>query len=83
MELCCQVKKSLRRADHYSRGALPSVVGSIIVVIKPQKGRPWHGIESNRHRKWNKLAASATGWSLKFKDNICKFIVTSNVTIFL
>jgi hypothetical protein len=37
--VCCQVV-SLRRADHSSRGVLPSVVCPMSVIVKPRKGRP-------------------------------------------
>jgi hypothetical protein len=43
-------QRSLRRADHSSRGALPSVV-CLSVIVKPRKWRPWPGIESKRLRK--------------------------------
>jgi hypothetical protein len=37
--VCCQVKRSLRRADHSSRGFLLNVVGPISVTVKLRKGR--------------------------------------------
>jgi len=41
---------SLRRADHSSRGVLPSSV-CLSVILKPRNGRPWPGIGSKRHRR--------------------------------
>jgi hypothetical protein len=50
--VCCQ-EKSLRRADHLSRGVLPSVV-CLSVNSKPRKSMPWSGIGSKRHRRKRK-----------------------------
>ena len=36
--------------DHSSRGVLPSAV-CLTVITKHRNGRPWHGMESNCHRK--------------------------------
>jgi hypothetical protein len=33
--VCCQVERSLRRADHSSKGVLPTVVG-LSVILKPR-----------------------------------------------
>jgi hypothetical protein len=48
--VCCQVERSLRRADHLSRGVLPNVICPVSVIAKTRKGRPWPGIESKRLR---------------------------------
>jgi hypothetical protein len=42
--------RSLRRADHSSRGVLPSVVCPMSVIAKPRKVRPWHRIGPKRQR---------------------------------
>jgi len=44
--LCVVRHRSLRRADHSSRGVLPTLVCSISAVAKPCKVWPWHGIWS-------------------------------------
>jgi len=49
--VCCQVERSLRRADHSSRGFLPSVVCPMSVIAKPRTGRPWLRIGSKRHKR--------------------------------
>ena len=56
MDLCllwilCVVRyRYLRRADHSSRGVLPSVV-CLSVIAKPCEERSWTAFGSNRHRK--------------------------------
>ena len=42
----------MRRADHSSRGVLPSVV-FLSVIVKSHKGRMWLGIGSKHQRKKN------------------------------
>ena len=77
MDLCCQVKKSLRRADHSFRGVLPSLVCLSAIAkpckwwrFDPESGRIATGIEMNT------LAAFAKGLLLEFSYNICKCILT-------
>ena len=48
---CCELSVILRRADHSSRGVLPSVVCPVSVIAKPRSGRPWFGIGPKRHSK--------------------------------
>ena len=49
--VCCQVERSLRRADHSSRGVLPTVMCRFCVISKTSKNeviaRDWaaSGIE--------------------------------------
>ena len=47
--VCCQVEKSLRRADHLYRGVLPNVICPMSVIAKTRKGRSWPEIKSKRH----------------------------------
>ena len=47
--VCCQVV-CLLRADHSTRGILPSVVCQVSVIVQPRKGKPWPGIGSKRQR---------------------------------
>ena len=54
-------KRSLRRADHSSREALPTVV-CLREIAKPRMRRPWPGIGSRHHKekkhivsRWQKL----------------------------
>ena len=49
--LCVVRYRSLRLADHSSRGVLPSVVCLMSMIAKPRKGRSWPGIGS---KCWNK-----------------------------
>ena len=46
--VCCRYR-SLRPADHLSRGVLPSVV-SLSVIAKPSKMRPLYEIEVQNYR---------------------------------
>jgi len=43
-------EKSLLRADHSSRGVLPSI-GCLSVIAKPRKSMPWSGIGSKCRRR--------------------------------
>jgi len=43
-------QRSLRRADHSSRGVLPNMI-CLSVIVNPRRGNPWYGIGSKRHRK--------------------------------
>jgi hypothetical protein len=49
--LCIVRHRFLRRADHSSRGVLPSVGCPKCVIAKPHKGRPWPEKGMKRHRK--------------------------------
>ena len=51
--LCVVRQRSLRRADHSSRGVLQSAVWLICVIVKPRDGRPFPGTGSMRHKKEN------------------------------
>ena len=44
-------KRPLRRADHLSRGVLPSVVCPLNAIAKPHKRKSLPRIESKRHKK--------------------------------
>jgi hypothetical protein len=66
MSVCCEccvlLGRGLRRADHSSRGVLPSVV-CLSMIVKPRKmrrPRPPKGLSSH----WKKItkASSDNGW---------------------
>ena len=53
---CLGRQRSLSRADHPSRGVVPSGVCSVTLSANPRTGRPWVRIRSKRQRKNNYTA---------------------------
>ena len=85
--LCAVRYRSLRRADHSSRGTPPTVVCLMSVITKPRKGRPcpYSGRSAARGREGmnNPDSNLEPEWVCFLHIDLRKFKITSHTSAFM